>query len=177
MPSSSPLTASERKLSFVLLGAIALVIAMPILAFGIREVRSNCRYLALSIQQEWSTVLGGAWPEISIDSFMALVLISIAIGPLLLFPLHLGAMNGWKRSLPPSALWFWTMLYGLLPAICGVMYAWVLVTFEHWSPKEIPRWTLFSAGEFLLGLLISIPAFRAWRARQREAMGALPAAG
>jgi len=177
MPPPSPLTASERKLGLVLLAAIFLIIAMPAMVMGIDRALVIPGGIVDWMRDQWRRVFTVGLPALSLPNSISLLITCMAAGTLFLLPLqiaHLVRPGGWLSS---TALWFWSMLYGFLLALCGGAYLALGVLLRRGGTPFESGVDIVAAGWLVLGLLITILASRAWRRRRREERAALAGAG
>jgi len=175
MPPPTPLHASERKLGWFMLAAIPLAVGVMVFLFGLDWLQWIVITLRDWVVWQWDRVLHGARPELTLRNFLSLLLVSLPVGAVFLVPWHLLHLVGRRRTFWPEAVWLWSGLYGLAAAGLGVAHVLLVIAEEGMRAGVDLRFLVFIASELALGLVIAVPAFRAWRRRRRERRAALAA--
>jgi hypothetical protein len=171
-----PLTPSERKLCYVVVGAALLITALPAVSFGIDRAIAIPGHVLEWLQGEWRRLLAGRVPRLTMSNVVSALFTCTAVGTLLILPLHLTHLLRRAHGLSAAALWFWTMIYGVFPALCGGAYFYLGVALLRSGYGSERGLFPFSLGWLILGVTLSILAFRAWRRRQQEEKAARAAA-
>ena len=175
MPPPTPLHASERKLGWFMLVAIPLTMVWWLRSCGVSDVSTIAGILGRWVWRAWHLVWEGGWSRMSPNDVFYLLLVGALGSAVVLAPWHLLYLCGQRRRTPPRALWWWSALYGLIPAGVASIFLPFIISESLWRTASDRRFGIFILGEFALGLAITVLGFRAWRRRRREDRAALAA--